>query len=555
MATSNRDLSTLKNRTFDVVIVGGGISGAWLALHCSHLGYQTALIEQSDYASQTSSSSSKLLHSGIRYLQQMQFGKVRESALERAQYLYAAPHLSKPVPFAVPTFSDFARGKFFLNCGMMCYRALSLGENRIIDCKEQQLPPTRSISAKQLKEVCDISEDSNTGAVVFYERMVLAVLQSARKLGAEIFNYVEASHLLRQDNRVIGVGAIDKLTHETFDINSRIVVNSAGPWIDKLNSTLDNTATKSTIDGFAVGSHIICRQLSDHAIAITTQHQSDAKIDRGGRHVFIIPWRGLSLIGTSYNEVSSAKLDSKIKPEHVEQLVESINRAIPDAKLTRTDLIAGYSGLYPLVTDNIQNSIYQGSGEYRIIDHSKSNKIDGLVTALGAKFTTARRLSELTVKLVGTKLSGQSKIGKIKLHSGNYKSLGSFRNEKIEQYQHRLSDNLINHIIDTYGSDIDEFIATLDDESLQPICDGQPDILGQVPWAIKREQALQLKDVVFRRTSIGLLGVNQQQLQRIANLMARELGWSDAERTQQLSQVTTQIQQVNVALSAADNVN
>lgn len=567
-----RDFNVLKTQTFDVVIIGGGISGVWLALHCRQLGYKTALIEQGDYASQTSSASSKLLHGGIRYLQQMQFGRVRESALERAHYIYAAPHLSVSVPFVVPTFRDFSRSKFFLNCGMLVYRALCLGENSIIESREQQLAPIKSISPQALSEIspisaATISATNGTGAVVFHERhmqdserMVLGVAQTARKLGAAVFNYVRADSLIKEDNRIVGVNATDQIGDQTgqaqFEIKSNLVINATGPWIDELNSTLSGSGNnKPSITGFAVGSHIVCRQLSEHAIAITTKHQSDAKIDRGGRHVFIIPWRGHSLIGTSYDEVSCAKLNRDIQSSHVKQLLDAVNQALPEVKLNREDLISGYSGLYPLKTDNIQSEVYQGSGEYQIIDHAKADHIEGYVTALGAKFTTGRKLSSLTLKVIARKLNKElnkklDSVSKLRLHNSQYTSLEVFKRTKLKQYQDRLPAKLILHLIDNYGSDLDEFIGGLNDELMQPICPQQPDIMGQVTWAIEKEQAFQLRDIFFGRTSLGLLGISNADIERVAQLMAKQLAWTDSYLSQQVSLMVAEQRNTRVNLDA-----
>lgn len=557
MATSKRDLSGLKGSQFDVVIIGGGISGAWLALHCSQQGYSTALIEKHDYASQTSSSSSKLLHGGIRYLQQMQFNKVRESAIERAEYLYAAPHLSVPVPFVVPTFKDFKRSKFFLNCGMLAYKILCLGQGRIIASPEQNIPASHSISAAQLTNMIGSSDESHTGAVVFYERhmldserMVLAILQTARRVGAQVHNYIAATELISINDTITGVKAQDELTKEVFEISSKLVINAAGPWVDQLNSTLPKADQAPSINGFAVGSHIITRQLSDQAIALTTKHQSATKIDRGGRHVFIIPWRGHSLIGTSYDEINSPKQNLSITADHVTQLLDAVNESLPNAKLESKDLISGYSGLYPLKTDNINNTVYQGSGEYQIIDHAQSNNTHGLVTALGAKFTTGRKLSELTMKVVNQKFQRSGTLKRGKLIGSDYASLAEFTHAKTAQYQDRISPATIEHLIEQYGSELDTFINYLNNDPtlLKPICAKADDIVGQILWAVEQEQALTLNDVLFNRTSLGLLGIDQAAITDVADFMGELLDWSAPEQEQQIQRLLQKLAQTRQAL-------
>ena len=489
-------------------------------------------------------------------MQQMQFDKVRESALERAHYVYAAPHLSTPVPFAVPTYRDFQRSKFFLNCGMLAYRVLCLGENRVIDSAEQVLPPIRSISAHQLDQICDLSNDDHTGAVVFYERhmndserMVLAILKTAQQQGAQIHNYLSAENFIVEGNTVTGVHAKDELGKETFEIKSTLVINAAGPWIDNLNKELQASENAPSINGFAIGSHIITRQLADHAIAITTKHQSDAKIDRGGRHVFIIPWRGYSLIGTSYDDIDSPNGDIRLESDHVEQLLEAINQGLPSAKLCREDLVSGYSGLYPLNTDNIQNTVYQGSGEYQIIDHAAANSVEGLITALGAKFTTGRKLSALTMKLVAKKLGTPYALEKVRLHASQYSSFADFSAQAQQRYAERFSEGTIKHLLAVYGSQLDDFIASLVRPELEaPIFAGQPDLLGQVHWAVVHEQALRLDDVLFNRTSLGLLGITDEAIVTIARQMADDLNWSEDFTKQEIDSMLNKISDTKRAL-------
>ena len=557
MASFNRDLTPLENASFDVVIIGGGISGAWLALHCQQQGLSTALIEKSDYASQTSSSSSKLLHGGIRYLQQMQFGKVRESAMERAEYIFAAPHLSHPVPFIIPTYRDFQRSKFFLNCGMLAYQTLCFGEKSVIGSVEESPPPARSISAAELNDLCDLGDSDHTGAVVFFERhmldserMVLTILQTAQSLGAQTFNYVSAQEFLQSQNSINGIVAKDEISGRQLTIKSRLVINAAGPWIDNLNGGLDNAEHAPRINGFAVGSHIVTRQLSDHAIALTTKHQSDAKIDRGGRHVFVIPWRGHSLIGTSYDEIDSPNGEIRIQPGHVDQLLEAVNDGMPNANLGRDDLVSGYSGLYPLHTDNIKSTVYQGSGEYQIIDHAVANKVEGLVTALGAKYTTGRKLSELTMKVVNRKLGVSGQAERIKLRGADYRSFQSFRDSKLSKYGGRFSEATLQHLVRHYGSDVDAFIERIDSDKLlhEKICSGQQDILGQVVWAVEQEQTVSLFDMLFHRTSLGLLGINTDEVQKVAEVMAQQLGWSDTELKEQSDRVLEHMSHTRRAL-------
>ncbi len=557
MDTFKRDIAKLAGTDFDVVIVGGGISGAWLALHCARSGYQTALLEQNDYASQTSSSSSKLLHGGIRYLQQFQFGKVRESAMERAHFIYAAPHLSKPVPFLIPTYRDFQRSKFFLNCGMRAYRLLTLGENRIIGDPDEILPPISSLKKTELDDVLDLGSEPHTGAVQFFERhmvnserMVLAVLRSAADAGAQICNYCSALELQRQNQTVTGLVARDEVANTELEISARLVINAAGPWIDELNSQANNKP--ASINGFAVGSHLITRRISERAIALTTKHQSETKLDRGGRHVFVIPWNGHSLIGTSYEEIEEPQRDLSPQASHVEQLLEAVNEALPTAKLTSKDVVSGYSGLYPLRTENIENTVYQGSGEYVVVDHADADGIDGLLTALGAKYTTGRKLSALTMKRVQKKLGGSLNLSKVRLSSSNYDSFIDFHRLTTQQHS-QLSEATLTHLAHQYGSDATDLLALAkEDSSLQqPISTQQPDINAQILYAVQYEQARTLMDVLFRRTSVGLFPITHDEVHAAGQIMARAMSWNSAESDRQVDAVMARIQHVRKNIDAA----
>lgn len=543
-------LQQLEAENFDVVIVGGGVTGAWIALHCSTLGFKTALVERGDFAGETSSASSKLLHGGIRYLQQLQFGKVRESTMERAAYLHAAPHLSSPIPFIVPTYRDLKRSKFLLRCGIAAYQLLGLGQNAIAPIRQQYDMRIRHFSADQLNEICDISHLNHTGAIAFpefhmhdSERMVWAIIDSARAKGATVANYVTAEEVLVENSTALGIRVKDEESGKQFSINSKLVINASGPWVDSLNAKPRNAShgkdVEPLIQNYTAGAHVITRSLThDHAIAINTKQKSVATIDRGGRHIFIIPWRGYSLIGTSYRETDDPNSTENLSTEDLHQLLEAVNETLPTANLTANDIVSAYVGLYPLRTSTQLQATYQGSGEYTILDHSQEDGLHGLITSLGAKFTTGRILAEKTTRLAETKLNANSastgKSLKIKLASASYDNLQSFVQRQSAELSNRFTPSQVTHLIHAYGSHIIDFIDYIDQqdntqELLRPIMEGQPDILGQVMWAIDKELAIHLDDVLLRRTSLGLLGITDDALKHVAEIMARRLLWSPAQ--------------------------
>ena len=567
MNISNRPtiIQQLENEQFDVVVIGGGVTGAWIALQCSSLGYKTAICERGDFAGGTSSASSKLLHGGIRYLQQLQLNKLRESSLERAEYIYAAPHLCTSVPFVVPTYKDLKRSKFILYCGILTYRLLGLGQNKVIANAElaKKNGETQHFSATELNKLCDLSHINHTGAIAFTEthmhdseRTVWSIIESAIKHGAIAANYTSITEIVSENEKTKGVNVKDNETGREFFVKSNIVINAAGPWVDDLNQQVGNpdkaNGTAQLIHNFAAGAHLVTRQLtSKHAIAITTKQKSVTTLDRGGRHIFIIPWRGFSLIGTSYRETKDPNGAENLGKEDLSQLLEAVNEMLPAAQLGPEDIKSAYVGLYPLRTNTQLKSTYQGSGEYILIDHQQEYGIEGLITSLGAKFTTGRILAEKTVRLVQKKLVApitytssstqqRKKNFRIRLCSSNYKNLEQFTDNKISSLRHRLPAETIRHLINCYGSHLDDFIEYLDANEnsellLTAVVQGLPDILGQVSWAIDKEMAIRLDDVLLRRTSVGHLGISSKEIEIVATLMQEKLDWTDQHTKAQIA--------------------
>ena len=265
-----RDLDRLSRDEFDLLIVGGGISGACLVHDAALRGLSVALIEKRDFGGATSSASSKLLHGGIRYLQQARIDKVRESAMERAAFQAIAPHLSRYVPFLIPAYPGLARGRATLATGVAIYEWLTSGPNARIPDRAKRVPrASRDQVAAWLRQVDALSpRERPTGASVIYEshlhsseRMTLAFLKTASANGAAIANYVEAGAFVRHGDRVSGVHARDALTGREMRIGARLTINAAGPWIGGLDQKLGVRPLDRQITGFSRGAHIVTRQI------------------------------------------------------------------------------------------------------------------------------------------------------------------------------------------------------------------------------------------------------------------------------------------------------
>lgn len=519
----------------DLLIIGGGITGACLAFDAATRGMRVALIEREDFGGATSAASSKLLHGGIRYLQQLRLGKARESARERLFFQNLAPHLTRYVPFVVPTFRGLAKSKPVLSAGMMLYEALCIGQTELLLDRERAVPPGRELSVADVTAmVPGIKGEGLTGGRLFHEshminseRMTLAFIDGASVHGAAVANYVNADGFLRQGDRVVGMQATDTESGRDLTIRARVVVNAAGPWIRTLNEQLEMSSVGRVVTGFSRGAHLVTKPLTDgYAVALPTRRRAESVVGRGGRHVFIIPWRGHSLIGTSYGPHDGPLENLSPTRAEIDDLIEDINAVLGETTLAIGDVCYAFAGLYPLTAAEIDPQVYQGSADYQVVDHGKDDGIPGLFTVFGAKYTTARLLAERALDRIASTLEGEwreCQTRAVALPSAPVAGEAQAAGIVSEQ----MADDLHSH----YGSQA-AAVATLASEDAtrtEQLGEGRGAWGVDPVWAVREEMARHLDDVVFRRTGLGTLGnPGEEVLQRTARLMADELGWDAA---------------------------
>jgi len=537
-----RNPPALTETTFDLLIIGGGITGACLAADAAMRGLTVALVEKGDFGAATSSASSKLLHGGIRYLQQLSFGKVRESAKERIYFQQLAPHLTNYIPFIIPTYSSFSKGRLVMKAAMFLYEALCFGQNRILSDTSKRVPRSHFLSRHDIKEVvAGLQSDNITGGVVFYEshmhsseRMTLGFIETAQQHGASVANYIAVESFLGAEKGCIsGVQVKDQISGERFEMQASLVVNAAGPWIPMLNHNIGRSKTvEGVVNAFSKGAHIITRQLTQgHAVALPTRKQNQAIINRGGRHVFIIPWRGYSLIGTTYGPYEG-ELDAVCATESdVDEMISDINSAMGADVLHQDDVLHAYAGIYPLIDDVINTNVYQGTGKYQVIDHLVTDNLAGLVSVFGAKFTTARLLAEKALDAIVPRFDkalDKCKTRSSKLVSGNIEDMTSFRAEQCARYGPMLTESVINNLVTNYGTNIHSVIKLIEADAglAEELVPGRQTLAVEIVHSVRHEMACHLDDFVFRRTGLGTLGnPGESVLRRCAILMGKELGW------------------------------
>lgn len=535
-----RDIQSLQQREFDVLVIGGGITGACIAHDAALRGMRVALIEKKDFGWYTSAASSKLLHGGIRYLPYGQFHKVRESARERNIFQCIAPHLTYYLPFIVPVFKgSFMKSALAMKAAMKIYGTICTGLKQTDD-PGKKLPDFYFLNRRELIELAPVTDSlpNLAGGQVLYEshmysseRMTLAFIKTAVSNNAIAANYVEMKSFIKKDNQIMGVEVFDWLSKKHFKIRAKCTVNAAGPFIQGINEQQSGLNLARQTTGFSKGIHLVTKRLIDrYAIALPTSKKTEGMVNRGGRHIFILPWHGRSLIGTT-NVPFSGKLDDVgVSYQDITDFLDDINQTMPAAQLTLQDVVYAFSGLYPLTAREIRPDTYQGTGEYQVIDHDLDG-VGGVITALGAKYTTARKVAEIATDLLAAKLEGSwpaCATASTQLVGGEIKDWDAFVEDKNRKYNHKITPELLNTLICHYGTEIDKIIASTPSSSSSDTDKiSQKDILDAlVTHAVKNEMALSLSDVIFRRTGLGTIGRPERHvIDRIIVFMAGLLEW------------------------------
>ncbi|MHB8810916.1 MAG: glycerol-3-phosphate dehydrogenase/oxidase, partial [Desulfobulbaceae bacterium] len=468
-----RDIQSLQQREFDVLVIGGGITGACIAHDAALRGMRVALIEKRDFGWFTSSASSKLLHGGIRYLPLGQFHKVRESARERNIFQRIAPHLTYYLPFVVPVFKgSFMKSALAMKVAMTVYDAICLGLKQTED-PGKKLPAPDFLNRQELISLIPVAaslHNLNGGQVLHEshmwssERMTLAFVKTAVANGAVAANYVEMQSFTREGDRITGAVALDRLGGKPCTVRARVTVNAAGPFIQGINEQHGGMNLARQTTGFSKGVHLVTRKLIDrYAIALPTAKKTEGVVHRGGRHMFILPWRGRSLIGTT-NVPFSGKLDEVgVTHQDITDFLEDINQTLPSAQLQLQDVLYAFSGLYPLTAREIRPDTYQGTGEYQVIDHEQDG-VRGAITALGAKYTTARTVAERATDLLAGKLGGSwphCTTATTQLAGGEIKDWHGFVEGRKRKYATAFAPEVLDSLLCPDGTEIDTIVAPL----------------------------------------------------------------------------------------------
>jgi len=522
-----RFIEKYDDQEFDLIVIGGGITGSAVAYDAASRGLKVALFEKKDFGWGTSAATSKLIHGGLRYLTRLEFGLVRESLRERRILENIAPNFVYPLPFMIPNYRRFKDNKRIIKTGMILYDILSFDKGNTRD-EAKKIPIHYSISREDaLSEEPNLREEGLTGAAVYYdcqnispERLTLAYIKSAVKYGAKVANYAEIKDFIYANNkRIVGVKVLDLITRKEVEIKGKLTIDCAGPWTDIILNMAERDDTDHTIRR-SEGIHIITKPLVNrYAVALLTPK---------GRHFFIIPWRNHSLIGTTDKEYKGSPDNYHVTRQSIEEFLQDINESFGNGTISYDDILYAYGGLRPLVEDQVEGT-YESSRKYEIFD-CKKDGYDGLIAIEGGKYTTSRNLAVNALKLVEKKLG--RKIPKTTtdteyLSGCEIQDLKSFF-EKAHRENPEFDKRTLDYLSKNYGTEYGKVLAIAKERqelSVPVTHDGE--ILAEVVYATREEMAYTLKDIIFRRTGLGTLGnPGDSIVERVGELAAKELGWN-----------------------------
>jgi glycerol-3-phosphate dehydrogenase len=547
-----RDLERLTNQQFDVLIVGGGIFGIAAARDAALRGLSVALVERGDFAGATSANSFKIVHGGIRYLQHGDIPRVRESSRERAVLLRTAPHLVRTLPILVPTYGRGTAGRAVLRAGLALYDALTWDRNSGLTDPERRVPRGRLTSRHECLELFPaLQERGLTGGAIFHDgqmynppRLALSYLRSAVEHGASAANYVEVTQFLRRGDRIHGVRARDVLGGDDLEIRATTTVNATGPWAEPLVAgALGVTVTPpSTFSRDAC--FVVPRQLTPGcglAVPASTR-DPDAILSRGRRHLFLIPWRQHTLVGVWHVVHRGSPDEFAVTDRELQSFLDEVKAGYPALDATLDDIQLWNAGLV-LFGENRPGATDLSYGKRsRIIDHAVTHSVEGLVTLIGVRWTTARAVADRAIRLVHRKLDRRPPpctTHVTPVHGGAISQFGDFERNALQRHRHRFSQDTIRHLARSYGTALDHLSTYGEaDESLYQTLDGSPVLKAEVVHAVREEMAQTLADVVLRRTDLGTANYpGDRALATCAEVMARELGWSQERMHQQIAKV------------------
>ncbi|HEX5528744.1 MAG TPA: glycerol-3-phosphate dehydrogenase/oxidase [Methylomirabilota bacterium] len=497
MSVPANRLAGLDGAALDAVVIGGGMAGAGVARDLALRGASVALFEKGDFASGTSSKSSKLIHGGLRYLELGDFKLVRESLREKRTLERLAPHLVRPLPFLVPVYRGAARGLITVRIGMWLYDLLTPGKSteryRVLRPVDT-LAMEPSVRAEDLRGAGYYFDD----LLLYPERLCLENVLSAARHGARTFNYCEVEEFVPGRRGVEGVKVRDLLSGQVQLVRATAVVNCAGPWVDRLRAMARVADRSPRVVRTTKGIHCLLPRMTDRAVYLSTHDE---------RMIFVIPWREFSLVGTTDTDFEGDPDRLWATRDEVTYLLEEVAKVLPDKRATFDNVSYTYAGVRPLSFEP-GASASRVSREHKVIPEGPDGRF---LSVTGTKLTCFRSLAEnvgdRVMRLLGrgepprtarlTLDGADEEVGKIEARV--------WMDVSEEMVATGLSRGTLRTLVETYGRAyprVLELGRKLPD-GFERLCPSNPEIVAQLHHAVREEMAVSLQDVLLRRTGIG----------------------------------------------------
>jgi glycerol-3-phosphate dehydrogenase len=535
-----RDLRRLADTKFDVVVVGAGFYGVTAAWDAAQRGLSVAVIDKDDFGAATSFNNLKTLHGGLRSLGALNFSQMRLFIRERRALARIVPHLVRPLPFVVTTKGSWARSAPAWRLLLAVNDVLARDRNEGLDDPGVHLPDSEIISREEALRLNPVvSPEGVTGGAVWYDyqmistdRVTLSFLLSAVDAGACAANYVRATRFLQQNGRVTGVKAEDTLTGDTFAIRGSVVVNAAGPWAAELLTGLPAAARGAPPPRLSRAMNVITRKMvHDHACGGLAN----------GRYLFMIPWRNVSIVGTSHDAHDDTADRLKVSRWDLEAFLKDAREAFPHANLTTADVQLIHRGLLPMIAG--EGSHVRLVKESQVVDHSKHG-LPGLVSMFGVRYTTARQTAQDAVDAVFRVLGHQTpppcRTAETPLQGGNINRMDTFLRAVAQRDVNGTPLSTLRRIATTYGTAYDRVLQMARDlPALDTPLGCNCDVTGaEILYAARAEMALKLADALVRRTEAGAAGhPGPDAVERAAAIMARAHGWDEWRTRNEIGEV------------------
>lgn len=531
-------LDGLDGAVLDAVVIGGGMAGAGVARDLALRGASVALFEKGDFASGTSSRSSKLIHGGLRYLELGDFALVRESLREKRTLERLAPHLVRPLPFLVPVYRGASRGLVKVRLGMWLYDLLSPGR------KSERYRVLRPVEALTLEPSVRAEDLRGAGyyfddLLLYPERLCLENVLSAARHGARAFNYCQVEEFIPGARGLDGVKVRDLLSGQAQAVRARTIVNCAGPWVDHVRALAGVADGRPRLLRTTKGIHCLLPRMTERAVYLSTHDE---------RMVFVIPWRGFSLVGTTDTDFDGDPDRLWATREEVTYLLEEVAKVLPDKRVAFDNVAYTYAGVRPLSFEP-GRSASAVSREHRVVPEGPDGRF---LSITGTKLTCFRSLAEdvgnRVMRALGrpgssrtaaTMLDGtDEEVGKIEVRA--------WMDVSEEMAATGLPRATLRTLVETYGRAyprVLELARKLPD-GLERLCPSNPEIVAQLHHAVQEELAVSLQDVLLRRTGIGQSRCQGLDCaEPIAARMAELAGWTSRRLDAELEAYSRHVEQ------------